>query len=196
MERSSNYGPGLQLYYSYTVQAWAFGRSADIAGRPLASRLRHQTPSTGQWTHLVGVYDAPAQERRLHVNGKLTGTQAWTSTPPGTPPAPPDRPQRQQRLPRLRQRLDQQRPPLPHRPAPADASAIGDTPRPSNSTEARSHLPQARPGRAPGTGPTHGAVRGPAGPRPRQTAGEGAGAGVRRLTCRVTTNAEQADPLP
>lgn len=78
---AANYGPGLQLYYSSTLQAWAFGRrSADVAGDPWRAAYGTK-PTTGQWTHLVGVYDATAQELRLYVNGKLTGTQDWTYTP-------------------------------------------------------------------------------------------------------------------
>ncbi|WP_405737017.1 LamG-like jellyroll fold domain-containing protein [Streptomyces sp. NBC_01537] len=78
---ATNYGPGLQLYYSSGAQAWAFGRrSADVAGGPWRAAYGSKA-TTGQWTHLVGVYDAPAQELRLYVNGKLTGTQAWTYTP-------------------------------------------------------------------------------------------------------------------
>ncbi|MGW1724462.1 LamG domain-containing protein [Streptomyces sp. NPDC002306] len=37
--------------------------------------------TSGQWTHLVGVYDATAKELRLYVNGKLAGSRDWTYTP-------------------------------------------------------------------------------------------------------------------
>jgi large repetitive protein len=38
------------------------------------------TPATDQWTHLVGVYDAPDGQMLLYVNGALEGT-ATDNTP-------------------------------------------------------------------------------------------------------------------
>ncbi|WP_157995720.1 LamG-like jellyroll fold domain-containing protein [Thermomonospora amylolytica] len=51
--------------------------SADIASNPVA-RVQSGSPArVGQWTHLVGVYDATAKTISLYVDGKLQGTTAY-----------------------------------------------------------------------------------------------------------------------
>ncbi|HEX5541518.1 MAG TPA: LamG domain-containing protein [Micromonospora sp.] len=39
------------------------------------------TPEVGQWTHLVGVFDAGTKAMHLYVNGQLAGTASFTSIP-------------------------------------------------------------------------------------------------------------------
>ncbi|MEV0179157.1 LamG domain-containing protein [Streptomyces sp. NPDC050625] len=72
---------GFQLYYSSGAQAWAFGRHSTDASGAVWRAAYGSKATTGQWTHLVGVYDANAKELRLYVNGKLTATRDWTYTP-------------------------------------------------------------------------------------------------------------------
>lgn len=72
---------GFQLYYSSGTGAWAFGRHSTDATDAVWRAVYGSKAATGQWTHLVGVYDATAKELRLYVNGKLTGTRDWTYTP-------------------------------------------------------------------------------------------------------------------
>ncbi|MER6466944.1 LamG domain-containing protein [Streptomyces sp. NPDC001228] len=72
---------GFQLYYSSGAQAWAFGRHSTDASGAVWRATYGSKPVIGQWTHLVGVYDATNQEIRLYVNGKLTATNDWTYTP-------------------------------------------------------------------------------------------------------------------
>ncbi len=72
---------GFQLYYSSGAQAWAFGRHSTDASGAVWRAAYGSKATTGQWTHLVGVYDATAKEIRLYVNGRLTATRDWTYTP-------------------------------------------------------------------------------------------------------------------
>ncbi|MFD9002114.1 LamG domain-containing protein [Streptomyces sp. NPDC059582] len=73
---------GFQLYYSSGAQVWGFGRhSTDGTTGAVWRAVYGSKATTGQWTHLVGVYDATAKELRLYVNGRLTGSRDWTYTP-------------------------------------------------------------------------------------------------------------------
>ncbi|MGW2556297.1 LamG domain-containing protein [Streptomyces sp. NPDC001635] len=72
---------GFQLYYSSGSQSWAFGRHSTDTTDAVWRATYGSKAITGQWTHLVGVYDATAKEIRLYVNGKLTATRDWTYTP-------------------------------------------------------------------------------------------------------------------
>ncbi|MFE0547080.1 LamG domain-containing protein [Streptomyces sp. NPDC058891] len=72
---------GFQLYYSAGAQVWAFGRHSTDTTSAVWRAAYGSKAVPGQWTHLLGVYDATAKELRLYVNGKLTGTRDWTYTP-------------------------------------------------------------------------------------------------------------------
>ena len=72
---------GFQLYYSAGIQAWAFGRHSTDTTAATWRAVYGSKATAGQWTHLLGVYDAGAKEIRLYVNGRLTGTRDWTYTP-------------------------------------------------------------------------------------------------------------------
>ncbi|MEV7415597.1 LamG-like jellyroll fold domain-containing protein [Streptomyces sp. NPDC089919] len=79
---ATKYGSGLQLYYSSGAQVWAFGhRSADSPTGTWRATYSGSKAVVGKWTHLVGVYDQPAQEIRLYVDGRLAGVRDWTYTP-------------------------------------------------------------------------------------------------------------------
>lgn len=78
-----NHAPGFELYYSKSLDRWAFNQyTADTAD---AGIVRATQPSAGgakvgEWTHLVGTLSTSTQELKLYVNGELVGTTAY-STP-------------------------------------------------------------------------------------------------------------------
>ncbi|WP_306324376.1 LamG-like jellyroll fold domain-containing protein, partial [Streptomyces sp. CC224E] len=52
---------GFQLYYSKTYDRWVFNRhTKDADDTTIARSQSTETPQTGVWTHLTGVYDATA----------------------------------------------------------------------------------------------------------------------------------------
>ncbi|MFC4035316.1 LamG-like jellyroll fold domain-containing protein [Streptomyces polygonati] len=76
----AGYGNGFQLYYSAGLHTWAFGRHASDAAVTTFTAAYGNGAVAGRWTHLVGVYDAAAQQLSLYVDGRLAGTQAYTGT--------------------------------------------------------------------------------------------------------------------
>ncbi|MFR9775177.1 LamG-like jellyroll fold domain-containing protein [Micromonospora sp. MS34] len=87
ISQPGNRGAAFLLYYSSTYQRWEFKRmSADSDTVSTYQAVSTTTPVAGQWYHLIGAYDAPAQQLRLYVNGVLEGTAtyslAWNSTGP------------------------------------------------------------------------------------------------------------------
>jgi hypothetical protein len=54
--------------------------SADAKVRPVDSVVSSApaTARTGEWSHLTAVYDAPAQQIRIYVNGEIAGSAART----------------------------------------------------------------------------------------------------------------------
>jgi hypothetical protein len=63
------------LQYSLGNDAWAFSRVlTDTVGAGAARAASTTPPVTGQWTHLVGVFDASDGQLSLYVNGVLQGT--------------------------------------------------------------------------------------------------------------------------
>ena len=71
---------GLQLYYSSAKQAWAFSRHNDDTTSTSFTAVYGGTPTIGQWTHLVGVYDASTNQLTLYVNGRQSGTKTYSGT--------------------------------------------------------------------------------------------------------------------
>jgi Concanavalin A-like lectin/glucanases superfamily len=76
-----------------TKLRWAFtAASADSAGAGSVTASMTSQPlsddATGEWTHLVAVYDAADHQIRLYVNGELKATtaqpSAWNATEPLT----------------------------------------------------------------------------------------------------------------
>ncbi|MGX7826077.1 LamG domain-containing protein [Actinokineospora sp. 24-640] len=78
---------GLVLQYRPEVGRWIFGAAtsddADADNRPLVYANSLTAPTLNTWTHLTGVYDYPARQLRLYVNGELVGTKdnvlLWTA---------------------------------------------------------------------------------------------------------------------
>nr|WP_078949879.1 LamG-like jellyroll fold domain-containing protein [Streptomyces sp. CFMR 7] len=77
-----NYSPGFELYYSAYADQWVFNQyTADRTGAPIAV-AKGPVPGdakAGEWSHLVGVYDAKAKQLRLYVNGQLAGSTPYTT---------------------------------------------------------------------------------------------------------------------
>ncbi|MEU6280835.1 LamG-like jellyroll fold domain-containing protein [Streptomyces sp. NPDC047028] len=71
---------GFQLYYSSYAHAFAFNRHNDDTTGDNFSAAYGGTPTTGTWTHLVGVYDATTTKLSLYVDGHLAATQDYTGT--------------------------------------------------------------------------------------------------------------------
>jgi Concanavalin A-like lectin/glucanases superfamily len=75
-------GSGFQLYYSSGLKRWIFNRHAtDTDDTAIIRAQSDQEPQLGVWTHLVGVYDAPAKQLRLYVNGVEQAAPAAFTTP-------------------------------------------------------------------------------------------------------------------
>ena len=72
-------GSAFALYYSPAYDRWVFNMQDPGTDNPVLIRAVSTGPSvTGQWTHLVGVYDHAAHKIHLYVNGTL---QASTDQP-------------------------------------------------------------------------------------------------------------------
>ncbi|MFJ4409566.1 LamG-like jellyroll fold domain-containing protein [Streptomyces sp. NPDC088910] len=99
--QKGTYKSDFSLYYSPSYNNWIFGRYvADEASTTLVRAVQPTCtvgkpdvngnpcigPTTGEWTHLVGVYDAAVQRIRLFVNGYLVSTVAYTQTSPWPTP--------------------------------------------------------------------------------------------------------------
>ncbi|MEU6713641.1 LamG-like jellyroll fold domain-containing protein [Nonomuraea sp. NPDC046802] len=87
--QSGTHTSGFQLYYSTGYKRWIFGKyDADTATETIVRALSDADATTGIWTHLVGVYDAPRRQLRLYVNGTLQSAPAtyphtaWDATGP------------------------------------------------------------------------------------------------------------------
>lgn len=63
---------------------FAFARLASDATQGAAVAAATSAPTTGTWTHLVGVSDPPAGVTRLYVNGVLEGESDYTAGWAGT----------------------------------------------------------------------------------------------------------------
>ncbi|MEJ3750146.1 LamG domain-containing protein [Actinomycetes bacterium KLBMP 9797] len=76
---------GFQLQYRPALKRWVFGaptHDADASELVYAASLT--APPAGRWTHLTGVYDYPARQLRLYVDGTLAGIRdnvtLWRAT--------------------------------------------------------------------------------------------------------------------
>ncbi|UED86456.1 LamG domain-containing protein [Streptomyces profundus] len=87
--QSGTHRSGFELYYSAADDSWAFGQH--LADRPdddrAAVALASDTPVvSGEWTRLVGAYDAERSELRLFVDGELAASTphqaAWNARGP------------------------------------------------------------------------------------------------------------------
>ncbi|MCW6006389.1 S8 family serine peptidase [Micromonospora sp. CPCC 205371] len=80
---------GSGFYLEYIGDRWSFSAlSQDGTSPPAARALGLPTPPVNSWTHLTGVYDAPAHQLRLYVDGVLAGVAnnvtLWNATGPFT----------------------------------------------------------------------------------------------------------------
>ncbi|MEV5159088.1 LamG domain-containing protein [Streptomyces sp. NPDC053728] len=71
------------LGYEKNEGTWTFravDSDAPADGTWSYQRVAAKNPaSPGVWTHIAGVYDAPAKELRFYVNGRLQGSAAYTT---------------------------------------------------------------------------------------------------------------------
>jgi hypothetical protein len=66
---------GFELQYDTTHNRWSFTMpTADTANASLIHATSDAAPTTGAWTHLVGVYNASTHTMSLYVNGTLQST--------------------------------------------------------------------------------------------------------------------------
>ncbi|WP_214325787.1 LamG-like jellyroll fold domain-containing protein [Nonomuraea sediminis] len=89
VSQSGNLGSGFSLYYSSSYKRWIFNKyDADSANPTVFRAIGDTEPQLNVWTHLVGVYDAPARQLRLYVNGTRQSTPGtvtgapWDATGP------------------------------------------------------------------------------------------------------------------
>jgi hypothetical protein len=79
---------GFYLQYSAALHGWTLVSPSSDSTSPSAyySAGYGNTPAAGQWTHLVGVFDATTGNMSLYVNGRLAGTgndpTPWNATGP------------------------------------------------------------------------------------------------------------------
>jgi concanavalin A-like lectin/glucanase superfamily protein len=67
---------GYVLQYRPELNRWVFGApTQDADGATLVYAASTQPPTPNSWTHLTGVYDYPARQVRLYVDGQLAGTR-------------------------------------------------------------------------------------------------------------------------
>ncbi|WP_203996132.1 LamG domain-containing protein [Virgisporangium aurantiacum] len=76
---------GIVLQYRPGVNRWVFGQAAsDADGAPMVYVASLKQPALERWTHVSGVYDYPARQLRLYVDGQLVGvrndTVLWQAT--------------------------------------------------------------------------------------------------------------------
>ncbi|MFC4589994.1 LamG-like jellyroll fold domain-containing protein [Sphaerisporangium corydalis] len=83
VSQSGVHASGFSLYYSSSYKRWIFNRHDTDTDDPAITRaVGDAEPQLGVWTHLTGVYDAPARQLRLYVNGTRQSTSgAFTAMP-------------------------------------------------------------------------------------------------------------------
>ncbi|WP_323179216.1 LamG-like jellyroll fold domain-containing protein [Streptomyces sp. NBC_00059] len=80
---------GFEVYHSTALGGWVFLRhSVDAEGSTSVRAVQPACPAgdtacvsgrLGVWTHLVGVFDNPAQQLKLYVDGQQVGTAPFTA---------------------------------------------------------------------------------------------------------------------
>lgn len=73
---------GFVLQYRPELNRWVFGAPVqDADAQDLVYAQSGAPPKVNQWTHLTGVYDAPARQLRLYIDGQAAGdrgnVQLW-----------------------------------------------------------------------------------------------------------------------
>ncbi|MEU7938048.1 LamG-like jellyroll fold domain-containing protein [Microbispora bryophytorum] len=89
LSAAGQHGSAFQLYYSSSYKRWIFNRyNADTDDEVIVRAVSDAEPQLNVWTHLVGVYDGPARQLRLYVNGTLqSAPAAYPYTPWDAPGA-------------------------------------------------------------------------------------------------------------
>ncbi|MGW4467699.1 LamG-like jellyroll fold domain-containing protein [Micromonospora sp. NPDC004704] len=86
ISQTGTHRSGFYLQYNKPMNAWTIiAASADTTGSVNYYAARDfAPPRLGVWTHLVGVYDADANQLKLYINGALRGSSsqpsAWNAT--------------------------------------------------------------------------------------------------------------------
>jgi hypothetical protein len=75
VSQESTNASGFSLVYFGPYSTWNFM----MWGADSSSSDAFALSSATEWTHVAGVYDAPANEIRLYINGNLAGTGAFTA---------------------------------------------------------------------------------------------------------------------
>jgi hypothetical protein len=74
--QDGNRTSGYVLQYRSELNRWVFGAPAqDADGAALVHATSSLPPTPRAWTHLTGVYDYPARQLRLYVDGVLAGSR-------------------------------------------------------------------------------------------------------------------------
>ncbi|MGX7824616.1 LamG domain-containing protein [Actinokineospora sp. 24-640] len=67
---------GFTVQYRPAVNRWMFGAAThDADNVPTVYAASVNPPALNRWTHLTGVYDLPARQLRIYVDGHLVGTR-------------------------------------------------------------------------------------------------------------------------
>lgn len=77
--QTSTNNDGFALYYSVGYNRWVFNRNSSDGNATTVRAISTSVPVQGQWTHLIGVYDAVNKQIRVYVNGVLEATTAFTT---------------------------------------------------------------------------------------------------------------------
>ncbi|MFI9591314.1 LamG-like jellyroll fold domain-containing protein [Nonomuraea sp. NPDC052265] len=80
VNQDGNVVSGFYLQYVQDDNRWSFSLSNADAVQGGVRVLSTAPPQVGEWTHLLGVYDAVAKTARLYVNGALQQVKPFTVT--------------------------------------------------------------------------------------------------------------------
>ncbi len=70
------------FFLTFNNQRWAFATHSTDSTTPTTSIATSATPvALNRWAHVLGVYDAGANQLRIHVNGELTGVATRVGVP-------------------------------------------------------------------------------------------------------------------
>jgi hypothetical protein len=87
---AGNIGSAFELFYSASLNRWAFLRMKTDTMTPAIVMAKSDDPAVlGAWTHITGVYDSGLERIQLYVNGRLQVSgdiafpdSAWKATGP------------------------------------------------------------------------------------------------------------------
>ncbi|ROT32981.1 LamG domain-containing protein [Micromonospora sp. HM5-17] len=80
LAQDGTYHSGLYLQYSAATRKFVLSVSSkDGSGEGASRAFARSEAVVGRWTHLVGVYDAAAQQIRLYVDGEFASSAPYTT---------------------------------------------------------------------------------------------------------------------